>query len=546
MIEGQPEANQDRKAADRLIWTSNQLAAGESPRTLAPVLTTLPEPWLSLAQKALSTNGGVEFLATLELELQSHPEGDRLQAAIALAKATAEEADVDLIQSLPRPATATGTTSDARAEQAEQPSPAPTWPSLRAKALYGLPGDFVRLIEPHTEADPVALLVQILVGAGSVIGPGPHFRVESDNHSMNLFAVLVGATSKGRKGSSWSHVRRLLTTVDRNWGETRIASGLSSGEGLIWNVRDPIEKAEPIRERRVITGYQIVLEDPGITDKRLLVLESEFASVLRVVGRDGNTLSPVVRQAWDSGNLQSLTKNSPARATRALISIVGHVTVDELRRYITQTEVGNGFANRILWLCVKRSRILPDGGGSHTVDLGPIVHRLTEAVEFARQVGEMNRDDDARALWHEVYGSLSEGRPGLLGAVTSRAEAQVMRLSCVYALLDRFPVIRREHLEAALALWEYCDTSARFIFGEALGDPIADQIVQALRVSPVGLTRTEISNLFHRNRDANHISRALGKLQELGLASPQKEITDGRSADRWLASGTSAKAVETR
>src|SRR5216683_7570071 len=82
----------------------------------------------------------------------------------------------------------------------------PSWPVLDSDALHGLAGDFVRTIEPHSEADPVGVLVQFLVGVGSVIGRGPHFRAEADEHHLNLFAVLVGATSKGRKGTALGHV----------------------------------------------------------------------------------------------------------------------------------------------------------------------------------------------------------------------------------------------------------------------------------------------------------------------------------------------------
>ena len=55
--------------------------------------------------------------------------------------------------------------------------------------------------------------------------------------------------------------------------------------------------------------------DEGVTDTRLLVVENEFASVLRMTERPGNTLSAILRDAWDARTLQSMTKGSPARAT---------------------------------------------------------------------------------------------------------------------------------------------------------------------------------------------------------------------------------------
>ena len=95
---------------------------------------------------------------------------------------------------------------------------------------------------------------------------------------------------------------------------------------MIWAVRDEISKQEPIRKGGRITGYQEVVVDHGIEDKRLLVLEAEFASPLRVLGREGNILSAVIREGWDTGDLRTLTKNSAAKATGAHITILGHIT----------------------------------------------------------------------------------------------------------------------------------------------------------------------------------------------------------------------------
>lgn len=159
-------------------------------------------------------------------------------------------------------------------------------------------------------------------------------------------------------------------------------------------------------------------------------------------------------------------------------------------------------------------------------------------MTFARSVGEMRRDAQARKLWHAVYGDLSEGKPGLLGAVTSRAEAQVMRLACLYALLDCSDVIRAEHLMAALAAWKYCEDSARFIFGDSLGDPTADEILRALRQHVDGMSRNDIREHFSRNKPSAEIGRALGVLQEYGLAKVVRDPVQegqGRPTERWVA-----------
>jgi hypothetical protein len=411
------------------------------------------------------------------------------------------------------------------------------WPDPLDEAAYtGLAGELVGVIEPHTEADPVAVLLQFLTAFGNLIGRNAFFRAEADQHRANLFICLVGATSKGRKGTSWGQSRRLLESADPDWCENRILAGLSSGEGLIWAVRDPTYKKQPIHEgkgkdKRVV-GYEDVLADAGVEDKRLLVQESEFSSVLKVAAREKNTLSAVIRQAWDSGKLAILNKNSPTRATDAHISIVGHITRDELRRQITETDLANGLANRFLWLCVRRSKCLPDGGEFYKVDVRPLVESLQEAAEFASVASEVTRGDEARAIWHQVYPQLSAGKPGLLGAATSRAEAQVMRLAMIYALLDRTHVIGEQHLMAALAIWQYAEQSAGYAFGSALGDPVADEILAELRRrAPEGMTRTDIRDHFARNKRADEINRAIGVLIEAVLIRRETRETEGRSAE---------------
>ncbi|MGH9338311.1 MAG: hypothetical protein ACRD1R_01660 [Acidobacteriota bacterium] len=198
----------------------------------------------------------------------------------------------------------------------ETPITTPDWPTPDPAALYGLAGDIVRAIEPHTEADPAALLVQMLTMYGSVIGRDAYFPVQSDRHHCNIFSCLVGNTAKGRKGTSQAHIMRVFRDVDEIWAQDCVVHGLSTGEGLIWAVRDAIDETKPVRSKGRYTGEsETTTVDYGITDKRLLVIESEFARLLNVMQRDSNTLSAVIRQAWDSGDLRTMTKASPARAT---------------------------------------------------------------------------------------------------------------------------------------------------------------------------------------------------------------------------------------
>ena len=148
--------------------------------------------------------------------------------------------------------------------------PAPVgWPAPPEEVVYHeLPGEIVKTIAPHTESDPVAILTQLLVAFGAAVGRGAWFQVEATRHHPNEYMCLTGDSARARKGSSWDHVRRLITTIDPTLGP-RILTGLSSGEGVIWSVRDPAG------------------QDPGHSDQRLLVIEPEFASALRAAGTAG-------------------------------------------------------------------------------------------------------------------------------------------------------------------------------------------------------------------------------------------------------------------
>ena len=273
--------------------------------------------------------------------------------------------------------------------------PAPAgWPAPPAPAVYHeLLGEIVTTIAPHTEADPVAILTQMLVAFGAAVGRGAHFQVEATHHHANEFMLLVGDSSKARKGSSWDHVRRLMADVDASIGQ-RTLTGLSSGEGLIWAVRDP------------------TAQDPGIGDQRLLVIEPEFASVLKASGREISTLSPTLRCASDGRPLAILTRTAPARATSAHIALIGHITQTELRRYTTTIELSNGYLNRILLIACRRQRLLPEGG-RHDPLAGTGLPRLLAAThKHAQTAGQIRLDADARELWHHAYQQLSQPRDG--------------------------------------------------------------------------------------------------------------------------------------
>ncbi len=385
------------------------------------------------------------------------------------------------------------------------------WPEPPDEAVYrGLAGEIVRVFQPQTEADPLAVLVQLLTAFGAAIGPGPHFMVGEKRHDPRLFTVIVGQSAKARKGDAWQIVRALLA-------ETRLAprilTSLSSGEGLIRQVRDNLTRRVPVKGQP--GHYEEEIIEVGEPDKRLLMTLTEMAEAFTVLRRDGNTLSAILRDAWDQGDLVVATKLDSMRATGAYLAFIGHITVEELRHELTSLHAANGFANRFLWFAVRRGQVLPRPRPLPAAERARLAAKLAGAIRRARQIGEVDFTPEAALDWAAIYARLSEGRDGLAGALLGRGEAQVVRLSLLYALLDGASAIETEHLAAALALWKYAERSVEYLFGARSGNDLAEKIEAAL-AEQGKLTRTQIRRAVGYHVREEEIMRALEALERQG------------------------------
>ena len=339
--------------------------------------------------------------------------------------------------------------------------------------------------------------------------------VDAARHGLNLFVVLVGDSSKARKGTSWNQIARLFAEVDHPWLSTRVTSARLTASCLVHALRD---------------------QHPP-TDRPLLALSEEFASILHTLKRANGHLSLMLRCAWDSGHLPTLDLHQHLQATGTHTSLIAHITQRELAQNLHRTEAQNGFANRCLWVWVQRSNCLPEGGNLSANELSAVACELRRALDWATAAPEVlfQRDRAARELWQDRYSALSQLRPGLRGAATSRAEAQVLRLSAIYAALDSTSIIGLPHLQAALAVWDYCYASASLLFGMSTGDPIADRIREAIEASDAGLSKHQIRRLFHGHLEAYRIDAALENLLALGALTVHSEPTGGRPSTLWSA-----------
>ena len=405
---------------------------------------------------------------------------------------------------------------------------------LDRAALYGLPGRIVEVIAPHTETDQVGLLVHSLAEYSCVIGTKPYVRLDGGRSPLLLWAVLVGETSKARKGTADRRIKPLFEKAFPSWIRGEYRGTLSSGEGLAFAVRDPVYQRKEIRRSGNRTGeFEDELIDEGVKDKRLFLVQSEFGSTLKIMQREGNSLSGVLRDSWDAEDLRPLTKRERITSTQPHIAIVGHVTQEELLRYLGETDMANGFGNRFAWFTVRRAQVLPFPTEPSSHEINSLATNLREAGEFAQSVEELNLTSEAREAWIAIYAELSAGKPGLAGALLGRAEAQVRRLAALYALMDKQSVVDVPHLEAAIALWDYSEASVSLIFGNRLGDFVADAIYDAIRNSESGLTDSDLNNLFGRHQNSRRLSNAKVILQAKGRIQQIKEETGGRPRVVW-------------
>lgn len=390
------------------------------------------------------------------------------------------------------------------------PPPAPTSPG--GEAFHGLFGRLCALIGQYVESDETSILVQLLVGFGISAGRHPHVMVGATRHAPNLYAGLIGRTSRARKGTGWDPVRALLVNADLNFASC-ISSGFGSGEALI---------------------HALKKVDGKDWDPRLLIQEGELAKILVVVNREGSTLSAVLRDAFDGKPLRNRVKGTPANADVHVVGMVGHCTPEELRGHLSEEQIRNGLANRILWILARRARKMANPPIFVGQDVDDAIHELSGALKSARNIGRLSFSKEAEEIFAKWYEELPDDDYGPAAAMTARAEALVLRLALVYALSDAAMEIEAEHLCAALELWDYSESCVRYLWAGTTGNPMADEVLNQLAWGP--LFQSEISKeVFHSNLSSRDLIAIKTLLLQQGRIAvvPMRTGERGRPALRW-------------
>ena len=410
-------------------------------------------------------------------------------------------------------------------------------------AFCGVAGEFVRLYGQESEASREALLVTFLTYFGNMIGnrntmSPAKAMVGADEHFTNLFTVIVGPSSSGRKGVGGGLVKHVMKRVDAAWTDDCVIGQVSSGEVLVSKTRDRRMGFVKKKNGQIDLELGEVVVDEGSDEKRVMIAQSEFHNLLTVAAREGNVLGDVLRSAWDSGNLSALSKSTQDRATDAHISVLGHITREELLAFMGESEFFNGFANRFLWVWSQSDKKIASPVLPSETDVDALAEKMRRARDVGLRASLVQRNPEAESRWREIYAELGAAGGGVFGAVTRRAPAQIVRLSVLYAVLDGREVVGPEHLEAAYEVVKYAGQSARYVFGEGTGDKLTDHIYETLLDTPEGMRVRDFVRSAGSRGNAKAVRGALDVLLDAGKVFTLPEgVTKkgGRATWRWFA-----------
>ncbi|MCK9251033.1 MAG: YfjI family protein [Solirubrobacteraceae bacterium] len=375
----------------------------------------------------------------------------------------------------------------------------------------------------HTEADPAAVLLHVLAGVGSAVGPHAYADWSGHRTPARLFGLVIGGTGSG-KGAAESVALRMLRDAAGEWADENIVGGLVSGEGLL---------AALGGER----GDDGEGEPAAPTGRHILVVEPEFGRVLAAGNRDGATLTHLLRELWDKDRAASLSRQRPLRVTGAHLSIVGHITPTELQRLADANAIENGTINRFMPVAITRGALRPFGDPPSSLAAERRRGRastIAAAIDFGRSAGRIDLDPDARERWAELYLDLAREQPGMVGTLGTRGIAHLQRVALILAIGDRDHLVRRVHLDAAAAVWDRASAAWRSLYGDRLGDPLADLLAGLVaEAGPTGLTRQEIRRAIGNRESAARIDTARDTLQAAGRIVVAREPSGGPPVERW-------------
>ena len=194
--------------------------------------------------------------------------------------------------------------------------------------------------------------------------------------------------------------------------------------------------------------------DEGPTVSHLMVIE-ELATLLTRGGWEGSTLLSFLTETFDTPDRYEIPfRKNPVLVEEPTPSLVAGTTIEWFWKGMREIDVHGGFGNRIFFITgtPKPPIPLPAKPTPEIVaELRTILHGLQQYP-----VTELFLTPEANALWVEFYHAWKgTSWPELTTAAIKRIPAYIIKLSMVYACLEKTPLITKDQLQAAIMVGNY-------------------------------------------------------------------------------------------
>ena len=412
-------------------------------------------------------------------------------------------------------------------------------PPLTSTSLRGVLGQFVDIAYPTTAACRELLMGNMIPIIGSMFGKKTPSMFGSDVHPGVTFSLNIARTADG-KGQALNHALTAIRAVDGVWLDGSYHANVSSGEGLI----------------RLAGGGKLAMA--GGDEVRIVLAVPEMTAIFTAQGRDGSTLSDMLRNGWDLSKLENTRseKSKSTFATNYTMGVCGSITPDALRGSLQKIDWVNGSVNRFLWNVMS---------GSKTVSRSMTPPDFTQWSELVKRLYALNRHHSegqqaveystaGAKVWDAWVNSIPEyddGDPMADGM--ARAKPHALRLANLYAQLDERRLdgwkmqLEPVHVEAAIELVERSRASmAWYLADQSVGgvnaafdkgdlDRLRKMVAAAItETGAATLSSTEICRAFsHMTTDQrNEMCLAFGMVS---TRAPEGEVVgSGRRPTMWV------------
>lgn len=403
-------------------------------------------------------------------------------------------------------------------------------PSIQEECFFGVAGLLANESAPQVGVSREAVLFQLLIFIGNMCEHKFHFNLGGSKLYLNDYLLIVGETSKAKKGTSLKTVKYFIEKINEEYYKTCIRTGVNSGEGLVNAVRDRVISLEEKKNGEI---KETVLDEGG-KSKTALFIEPEFSRLMKSGKRDGNTSTEILRQAWDGDYLEVVVKKDSCSSSDHHISMIGHITQNEFEFLNSNVDSTNGYLNRFLFCRIFNGSPVPLPKSFDSLSFS-FMPRLFSVIAFIRNTGteELKLEESAISFWEEIYSDFFYSPDDGFSELMARTPTHILKVAMIFSVLDCSYCISKDHLISAKAIVDYSNDSIRFIFSSPSKKKNNNErkVVEYISKKDGSVMRSEVMReLFNKKIKALELDGLKDSLILQNLI--RVENIDG--AERWI------------